>query len=98
MSLTLLDKVWDPDDAANADWFNVGPNTIVLLDGAAPQHPKPVSTFANDAVWLVRRFAELFAHQPLADEIPERVERVRAQLQREYAALGAAQGSTPAEA
>src|SRR5688572_1367520 len=60
MSLRLLEHIWDPDSTANADWFETDSGAAVLLDGAAPQHPASVSTMANDAVWLVRRFVEIF--------------------------------------
>jgi hypothetical protein len=98
-----LQQVWDPDSAANADWLGAAADTVVLLDGAAPQHPHPVSGFANDAVWLVRRFVEIFTNErgDVASggaSVAERVESARSELAREYRSLCAAAGFAPVEA
>jgi hypothetical protein len=92
--LRLLDRAWDPDTAANADWFWASDRTAVLLDGAAPRGSERVSAAANDTVWLVRRFVEEFVAAG-AGPVGERVERARAALKREYDDLCA--GITPAE-
>ena len=100
MSFYVLDKIWDPEAEANADWFDATPGIIVLLDGAAPLcKEERVSTLDNDAVWLVRRFAEHFAGAEVSagDGIAERVERVRAQLHEEYSKLCRSAGFTPTE-
>lgn len=99
MSFRLLEQVWDPDSAANADWFHTHMNTVVLLDGAAPQHRQPVSSFDNDAVWLVRRFAEVFSRssQPTSISLLERIEHAREELDREYRALCGQAGLVPKE-
>lgn len=96
MSLRLLERAWDPDSAANADWFWASDSTAVLLDGAAPRGAERVSDAADDTVWLVRRFVEEFVAAG-AGGICERVERARAALKREYAALCAEAGATPDE-
>lgn len=103
MTFRLLEQVWDPNSTLNADWFGSQPRTVLLLDGAAPQHPAPVSHMANDAVWLVRRFVEVFQADGDGDAggshtMVERVERARAQLQGEYRALCTVAGFVPAEA
>jgi hypothetical protein len=96
MPLQLLDRAWDPDSPANADWFLATAGTAVLLDGAATRAEERVSRAANDTVWLVRRFADEFARSAAGD-VPERVERARALLSREYAALCIAASLTPSE-
>lgn len=104
MSLRLLQQLWDPDDATNANWLGTAPDTMVLLDGAAPQHPEPVSSMANDAVWLVRRFVELFQRErehgrsPNGQSVADRVESARSELAREYRSLCTAAGHIPVEA
>jgi hypothetical protein len=102
MSLTVLDEVWDPDSGSNADWYHAEASSVVLLDGAAPQNPERVSTLANDAVWLVRRFVEAFqelgAPPGSGQGVLERVEAARQLLEREYAALCASAGGAPLEA
>lgn len=99
MPLQRLERAWDPDTAANADWFWVGDSTAVLLDGAAPRGAERVSAAADDTVWLVRRFVEEFVAELAADGagVRERVERARARLKREYDALCTAAGVTPDE-
>src|SRR5262245_61972429 len=101
MSLRVREHVWDPDSSTNADWFGTEPDSIVLLDGAAPLQPEPVSAQANDAVWLVRRFVECFQRDRDAPRAPSdmsaRAERARIQLAREYQSLCAAAGGTPVE-
>jgi hypothetical protein len=96
MPLRLLERVWDPDSAANADGFWVDGGTAVLLDGAAPRGGQRVSDAENDTVWLVRRFVEEFARAGAGD-VRERVERVRAELKRQYDGLCAVAGFSPAE-
>jgi hypothetical protein len=102
MSFRLLEQVWDPDSTINADWFDTDPSTAVLLDGAAPQHPERVSILANDAVWLVQRFVEVFRREQertgSSPDIAERAEMARLQLGQEYQALCARAGCMPAEA
>ena len=103
MPLHLLDQTWDPDTSANADWWSVAPDTVVLLDGAASRSGERVSTHANDTVWLVRRFVELFRASegpPLASDgapIPARIEHTRLALKREYDALCARAQCVPAD-
>jgi hypothetical protein len=99
VSFRVREQVWDPDNGANADWFHCQTDTVVLLDGAAPQHPQPVSSFDNDAVWLVRRFVEVFSRLSLDRSIPllERIERAREELDREYRALCGKAGYVPRE-
>src|SRR5688572_10158919 len=97
MPLRLLERAWDPDSAANADWFWAGDTTAVLLDGAAPRGSGRVSAAADDTVWLVRRFVEEFVAAG-AGGVRERVEGARARLKREYDALCAGAGATPDEA
>jgi Protein phosphatase 2C len=63
MALRILDRVWDPDSAANADWCSNTLEAVLLLDGAAPMAPERVSSYPNDTVWLVRRFPEHFREQ-----------------------------------
>jgi hypothetical protein len=96
MRLRLIEGAWDPDTAANADWFWVSERTAVLLDGAAPRGNERVSAAADDTVWLVRRFVEEFVAAG-AGPVRERVERARAGLKREYDALCAGAGVTPDE-
>jgi hypothetical protein len=96
MPFRLLERVWDPDAAANADGCWVDGGTAVLLDGAAPRDSPGVAPFANDTVWLVRRFIEALARAG-AGEVRERVERARAELKREYGGLCAAAGVIPDE-
>lgn len=100
MALRLLGSVWDPDSHANADWFSTSRATAVLLDGAAPLAASAVTKHANDAVWLVRRFVELF-EAPAASRTPdlrERSEHARARCAAEYRTLRAQAGATDAEA
>lgn len=103
MPLHLLDKAWDPDTPANADGWSAAPDTAVLLDGAASRSEERVSTHANDTVWLVRRFIELFSASdgaPLANArtpIPARIEHARLALKREYDALCARARCVPAD-
>jgi hypothetical protein len=96
MPLRLLERAWDPDSAANADWFWVGDSMAVLLDGAAPRGSERVSAAADDTVWLVRRFVEEFVAAG-AGGVRERVESARAGLEREYDALCAVAGIVPSE-
>lgn len=98
MTLSVLEQVWDPDSVDNADWFHVGPEAVVLLDGAAPREPEPVSAHVNDAVWLVRRFVELFESGALARDLEQRAEWTRQLLEQEYRALCASAGRVPKEA
>lgn len=100
MPLRLLDRVWDPDNAANADWSWVEGDTAVLLDGAAPRGSQRVTSAFDDTVWLVRRFVEVFAEVSQgarAASVRERTERARGVLKREFGELCAAAGFTPAE-
>jgi len=104
MALRLLDRTWDPDTPRNADWFFATETTALLLDGAAPRGSERVSAYADDTVWLVRRFVEEFAASGAVaarGNIRAQVEVARAALKREYAALCAAStaagGSAPAE-
>jgi hypothetical protein len=94
MPLRLLERAWDPDGAANADWFWVDEHTALLLDGATPRDNQRVSAAVNDTVWLVRRFVEEFVRAGPGG-VRERVERARAALKREYDGLCAAAGLTP---
>jgi hypothetical protein len=96
MCLRLLERAWDPDAAANADWFWVSARTAVLLDGAAPRGRERVSAAPNDTVWLVRRFVEEFVAAG-AGPVRERVERARAALKRDYDDLCAGAGVIPDE-
>ena len=96
MGLRLLERAWDPDSVANADWFWANASTAVLLDGAAPRGSERVSEAADDTVWLVRRFVEAFVAAG-AGGVCERVERARARLKRQYDALCARAGLTPDE-
>ena len=102
--LRLLDSVWHPNSATNADAFCIRESTAVLLDGAAPRGNERVSAEADDTVWLVRRFIEEWATAGTrgdADarrcDVRARVEAARAILKREYAALCAAAGILPPE-
>jgi len=98
MPLRLLDRTWDPDSAANADWSWSSESTAVLLDGAAPRSTQRVTPAADDTVWLVRRFVEAFAAAPGGNsDMRERTEHARAVLKREFAALCASAGFTPEE-
>jgi Protein phosphatase 2C len=87
---------------AAADLDRSRRQVAVLLDGAAPQHPAAVSTLANDAVWLVRRFVEVFRGERerngASGDIAEQAESARLQLGQEYRALWTAAGFQPAEA
>jgi hypothetical protein len=100
--LRLLDSIWHPNAATNADAFWAGESTAVLLDGAAPRGSERVSAEADDTVWLVRRFVEEWATVSAragADRgnVPARVEAARAILKRQYAALCVAAGVLPPE-
>lgn len=99
MALELLERVWDPPTEENADWFHVEANSIVLLDGAAPLAQVRVSSFANDTVWFVRRFVELFGATRLrkGDTALERVAEARALLSEEYRASCERAGLAPRE-
>lgn len=100
MAFELVDRVWDPDARDNADWFGVGTDTILLLDGAAPRAAPAVSSFANDTVWFVRRFVEVYGPAGLAldtAEALEQIERCRAQLDGEYRAMCRQSDLTPSE-
>jgi hypothetical protein len=63
MGIRIKERVWHPASASNADWSSVLPETVVLLDGAAPVVNEPVSNCDNDAVWLVRSFPDRLADQ-----------------------------------
>jgi Protein phosphatase 2C len=98
MAFRLLGHVWDPDTAANADFFHVADGTLLLLDGAAPPSTQRVSAFANDTVWLVRRFVEHC--RALAESVPsmlDRIEAAREHAAEEYAGLCAVAGAVPGE-
>jgi len=100
MPLRLLDHVWHPDSAANADGFSSSGGTAVLLDGAAPRGSERVSAEADDTVWLVRRFIQEFAALGAGAaraSARARVEAVRAALKREYDALCSAAAVVPPE-
>lgn len=100
MAFRVRGRVWDPDSASNADWLFTEASTVLLLDGAAPRGSERVSAYANDTVWLVRRFVEAFAAAAASAApggVRARVEAARAVLSEEYAALCAAGGGAPAE-
>jgi protein phosphatase 2C-like protein len=101
MAFRLLDRVWDPAVSRNADGSSVSADVVLLLDGAAPRGSERASTYHDDAVWLVRRFVELFRGQddtPSAElAIPERCELARLALRGEYEDLCRRAGGVPAE-
>jgi hypothetical protein len=108
MALRLLDRVWHPDAASNADWSSVTSKLVVLLDGAAPLVDEQVSAHANDAIWLVRRFVELLqaqfeecSREPSRarpnTNIPALVEAARIEVAREYEELCGGAGFVPAD-
>jgi hypothetical protein len=94
-------QLCDPPSPSNADGWSLSPNIAVLLDGAASRSEERVSSYANDTVWLVQRFLELFAAgdtpAPGAD-IPDRIERARLALKSEYDALCTRARFTPDDA
>jgi hypothetical protein len=98
MPLRLVDRVWHPEDEANADAWFADAATAVLLDGATPKASLTVSSRANDTVWLVRRFIELWP--TLAVQAPgpaQRAELARLALRDELEALCSRAGATPDE-
>jgi protein phosphatase 2C-like protein len=101
MAFRLLDRVWDPPVSRNADGSSVSSDVVLLLDGAAPRGSARASTYHDDAVWLVRRFVELFRGQddtPSAElGMPERSEQARLALRGEYDDLCRRAGSVPTE-
>ena len=96
MPLRLVESVCHPDDATNADGWFADAATAVLLDGATPKARITVSPRANDTVWLVQRFLELWPATQAAD-VADRAELVRVALRDELAALCAKAGATPDE-
>lgn len=98
MPLRLADSVCDPDDATNADGWFADAQTAVLLDGATPKASITVSLRANDTVWLVRRFVELWPTlaSTVADAA-ERAELARLALRDELEALCVKAGASPDE-
>jgi protein phosphatase 2C-like protein len=86
----------------NADGSSVSADVVLLLDGAAPRGSERASTYHDDAVWLVRRFVEIFRGQddtPLAElSMPERSEQARLALRGEYDDLCRRAGGVPTEA
>jgi hypothetical protein len=106
MPLRVIERVWDPDAWANADWSSEIEGAVVLLDGAAPVAKERVSSYDNDTVWLVRRFPEHLRKQlevaravapGTPADIPVLVESARASLAREYTGLCRQAGFVPAE-
>jgi len=96
--LRLVDSVCHPDDETNADAWFADATTAVLLDGATPKASVTVSPRANDTVWLVQRFVELWP--TLAAEaagVAERAERARLALRGELDGWCAKAGATPDE-
>lgn len=103
MPLRALDHLWDPNTPVNADGWSVCSDTAVLLDGAASRTEQRVSTYANDTIWLVQRFLELFRDEGYGaraphDDIPARIERTRVALKSEYDGLCAGAKLVPDEA
>lgn len=98
MPLRLVDSVCDPDDEYNADGWFADAATAVLLDGATPKASFAVSPRANDTVWLVRRFIELWPTLAArAGGVAERAELARLALRDELEGLCAKAGATPDE-
>jgi hypothetical protein len=99
--LRLLDSVWDPDSHSNADWLGASPDLAVLLDGAAPLGKQRVSGFENDAIWLVRRFVEVFVEACTGSlggsSVLDRIEGTRRQLEAEYRSSCERAGFIPEE-
>jgi hypothetical protein len=98
MPLRLVESICHPDEVTNADGWFADAATAVLLDGATPKATFTVSPRANDTVWLVQRFLELWPTlSARARGMAERAELARLVLRDELDGLCAKAGATPDE-
>lgn len=88
MTFNLMSRAMHPESPRNADWVQFTPSVVILLDGAAPFGQGIMTSYENDAIWFVRRYAEVFFNE-IKDNVTtaQCMERARKIIGDEYASV-----------